>query len=1670
MRRAGGGGARAVGVDGGGAFGVILFPVGVVGVLVVCVCGLLGLGVALARAEPLCTDTWAGASEGAWAVASNWSAGHVPSSSDVACVGVGRTVTVGEGSFQAGAVEDGGALVISGGSLELASALETSSVGTLTLERATLSGAGTLDVVSSLFWDREATMSGSGKTVLESGASATVLAHEAVCEGVRLVERTFVNEGVVTFSGTYSTGGSLAMSEGARLENVGTFNDNSSASGCAPYRATIVEGSGSKVAPFVLNTGTFDETESSDPEVASTVDVPFESRGTFNGKAGALGFASSVPVTLASGSVLEGPISVREASVTFGSVVAAGAAVTLSSKATLQIASGAIVSVDSLSLEEAAVAGAGTLNILGSLDWEKEGSMSGTGRTVLEGGASGEMLARGPAWCEGVHLTERTLVNDGTLRFDEVKTNTGGSLVMSKGARLTNNGSFYDDSDAWGCSPWRYNIVAGSGRKPEIVNTGVFERTETNGLVTYVAVSFANWGKVAGELDFLYPAGGGSTAWGCSEENPSFPKREVASENGVCTASGDLSESQTDFAVGGRGVGLNVTRTYNSQAAEEGVKSTFGYGWSSPYSQHLTFESTSEPETESELHVVNLVQENGATVQFVEGAGGEWKGPEGSPDVLHGSASLGYTLTLEDQDVYKFSGSSGRLEMITDRNGNTTTFTYNGSGQLEKVTDPASRTLKFAYNAEGLIKTATDPMGHVVEYTYESGNLMSVTEPGETALRWQFKYEGASQLVEMVDGRSGKTTYKYSGAHRVTSKTDPVGRTTSFEYGNTFTKITNEATKAVTVEYLTNSGQLVEAVHGFGTAGATTEAFAYDPAGDTLSATNGDGQTTRYEYDAAGDRVLMEDPEGHKTRWTYDATHDVESETTPDGETTTYKRDSHGNPTTVERPAPGATTQVTTYKYNEHGELESMTDPLKRTWKYEYDAAGDRTAEIDPEGDRRTWGYNEDSEETSTVSPRGHVTGAKESLFTTTTERDPRGLPTKIIAPLKHETTYEYDGDGNLVKKIDPEKNVYAYTYDADNEQTEVEEPNKATTKTEYDGAGQVTKQTDGNGHSTTYKRNVLEQVEEITDPLGRKTFKEYDLAGNLVAVIDAEKRTTSYKYDPDNRLTEISYSDGKTPTVKYEYNGDGDRTKMTDGTGTTSYEYDQLDRLTQTKDGHGDTIGYEYDLANELTKLTYPNGKAVSRAYDNTGRLKSVTDWLEHTTKFTYDADSDLTATAFPTETGDEDTYGYDESDAMSEVKMAKGSETLASLVYTRNKDGEVTKAATTGLPGEEKPAFSYDENSRISKGAGIAYKYDEANNPTTIGSDTYSYNAADELEKATLKKATAITYSYNEVGERTKTEPASGPATSYGYDQAGNLTSVTRPKGSETPAIEDTYAYNGDGLRTSQTISGTTSYLAWETGEELPLLLNDGTNSYIYGAGGLPVEQISGAGTVLYLHHDQQGSTRLLTGSTGAKEASFTYDAYGNLTSSTGTATTPLGYDGQYTNSDTGLIYLRARCYDSATGQFLSVDPVVETTRTPYGYAHSDPLSDGDSAGDDSPTSEEMDFSNWYTRVLGMTQEAMQRKHVGTEDRELFSQITTYYYYAVKAQIAYSDENLEYGRDDQIAYEHEYAHIAGGLLRDFGSLETAEHTTGWSGVIEDLVSLIKKVYGIRIVLHDFP
>jgi YD repeat-containing protein len=827
--------------------------------------------------------------------------------------------------------------------------------------------------------------------------------------------------------------------------------------------------------------------------------------------------------------------------------------------------------------------------------------------------------------------------------------------------------------------------------------------------------------------------------------DPSAPnKPECMTGKPVNCATGNEVETQTDLTVGGRGPGLSLTRTYNSQlAAKQTAHGQFGYGWTSSYSAHV--------EVSEEGKLATVYQDGGGTARFLR-SGEQWVATNPLVQAKLSAEGSGYLYTLPDQTVLRFD-SSGRLSSETDRNGNGLTMNRNGERRLESVSDPVGRKLTFAYNTEGLIESAKDPLGNTVKYAYEAGNLASVVLSGETSSRWQFKYDASHRLTTMTDGRSGKTTTEYDSSNRVISQTDPTERTLTFEYEPSHTKITNKTTGAVTDEHFTIDNEPTSVTRGYGTSSATTQESSYDSSGNLVSVTDGNKHTTSYGYDSAGNRTSMIDANKNETKWTYNSTHDVETTTTPKGETTTIKREAHGNPETIERPAPGSKTQITKYKYKSTGELESVEDPLKRVWKYEYDTHGNRTAEVDPLSDKRTWEYNEDSQETATVSPRGNVMGGKPSEFTTKIERDNQGRPLKITDPLGHTTKYKYDGDGNVETFTDGNSHTTTYTYNSDNQPTKVEAPNKAITETEYDGAGQVVSQTDGNKNTTKYIRNPVEEVTEVTDPLGRVTKKEYDAAGNLKTLEDPAKRTTTYKYDPANRLEEVSYSDGKTPAVKYEYDADGDRTKMVDGTGTTKYTYDQLDRLTEGENGHKEVSKYEYDLANQQTKITYPNTKSVTRAFDKAGRLEKITDWSSNITKFTYNADSGQVTTLFPSATKDEDKYAYNNADQMSEAKMLKllekGSETLALLVYTRDNNGEVKKTTSKGLPGAEITENTYDENNRLTK-SGSEYKYDAANNATTIGAGAYKYDKGSELETGP-----SLTYTYNELGERTKPNP---------------------------------------------------------------------------------------------------------------------------------------------------------------------------------------------------------------------------------------------------------------------------------------------------------------------------
>jgi YD repeat-containing protein len=136
----------------------------------------------------------------------------------------------------------------------------------------------------------------------------------------------------------------------------------------------------------------------------------------------------------------------------------------------------------------------------------------------------------------------------------------------------------------------------------------------------------------------------------------------------------------------------------------------------------------------------------------------------------------------------------------------------------------------------------------------------------------------------------------------------------------------------------------------------------------------------------------------------------------------------------------------------------------------------------------------------------------------------------------------------------------------------------------------------------------------------GTATVYAYNPDDTIQSVTDARGASATYIYNNNRHLVnEIHYSAPSgitaTPNVTYGYDAAGNRTLMSDGSGATTYAYDQLSRMSSetrsfTALAGSYTISYGYNLAGELTSLTEPNqfGTSVSYAYDSAGRLSTVT------------------------------------------------------------------------------------------------------------------------------------------------------------------------------------------------------------------------------------------------------------------------------------------------------------------------------------------------------------------------------------------------------------------------------------------------------------------------------
>lgn len=184
-----------------------------------------------------------------------------------------------------------------------------------------------------------------------------------------------------------------------------------------------------------------------------------------------------------------------------------------------------------------------------------------------------------------------------------------------------------------------------------------------------------------------------------------------------------------------------------------------------------------------------------------------------------------------------------------------------------------------------------------------------------------------------------------------------------------------------------------------------------------------------------------------------------------------------------------------------------------------------------------------------------------------------------------------------------------------------------------------------------------------------------------------------------------------------------------------------------------------------------------------------------------------------------------------------------------------------------------TYNANNQLTAWAGTTHTYDNNGNLTGDGTNTYTWNARDQL--ASMSGGTTASFRYDAFGRR-RGKTISGTSTDFLYDGANPVQELSG--GTPTANIVT-------GLGVDQFIARTDSAGARS-------LLTDGL-----------------------------GSTIALADSAGTLQTQYTYEPFGRTTSSGAASGTSYQYTGRE-NDGTGLYYYRARYYSPMQQRFISED----------------------------------------------------------------------------------------------------------------------------------------------------
>ena len=821
---------------------------------------------------------------------------------------------------------------------------------------------------------------------------------------------------------------------------------------------------------------------------------------------------------------------------------------------------------------------------------------------------------------------------------------------------------------------------------------------------------------------------------------------------------------------------------------------------------------------------------------------------------------------LHNASTYTNNAVGGPVT-VTDPNLKITNVVYDGNFNLSTVTDSIGQLAAFTYTAQGLPQTMADGNNHSSAYSYDAfGNRTTVTDALSRST--VFVYDNEGRLKSKTDPRLNKTQYFYDPLGRQTSMTDANLKVTTYGYdGNG-----NKTSEKDPLNHTTN--------------------YSYDGLNRMTGVQYADLTTKSMTYDFRGNKLTEVDQLQRTTKWTYDLAGQVTSVTYAFGT---------------------ADAATTSYTYDLAGRKTMEQDPRGFQTKYEYDTAGRMTSMTDGVGNKTTYGYDPKGQRTS-------MTDAK--LRTTTYAYDQRGRVTTTTYVDGRSVTKTYDGVASVTSVTDEENNGTTYQYDFANQLKIVSDALHQQTKYDYDLAGNKTLQTDANNHMTTYEFDILNRRTKRTLPAGQFETYGYDHASNRTTHTDFNGKTTSYGYDPLNRLTTRTpdASFVGAPAITFTYTATGKRKTMADAIGTTTYGYDNRDRVTSKATPQG-TLTYTFDVANNVGSVVSSNvnGTNTSYAWNGVNLLSTVTDNRlggSGTTNFAYDQINNVAS--FQYSNGVTHTYGYDNRYRTTSLNLTNSSSSvIGAFTQTFSQTGHKQAVAESSGRGAN---YAYDLIYRLTNEtiAGdpapanngvLAYGLDPVANRTTLTSTLAAF-PSQALVFDPDDRLSIDTYDPNG-------NTLSSGGVSYTYDFEDRLLSTST-------SVQ--IAYDGDGNRILETAAGvTTRYLVddftptrfAQVTEELV----GGSVSAQYTYGLMRISQRRSS-VLSYYGYDAGHSVRQLHDSTGGVTDTYSYDAFGNVMSRTGPTSNPYQYRGEAYDAPTGMQYLRARYYRPLFGRFLTAD----------------------------------------------------------------------------------------------------------------------------------------------------